>query len=245
MRRLSRARHGDEAGERFDAADPGANGGVGLERHAPFVTERDIGHAGDVGDGRAIAREPVVLLQMRFEQTLNAGGVLAGALDIDGVTELVVQPGIARSARDLVLGDHEPAHDFGHGDGIGRQPVLAAEFPGEVDEDGLGIPQDHVAVLEDGDVAVGVHVDERTLLVGTGHEVDRHEVELQSEQRAEEPDLVAIPRRLEVVQLQLGHVILHWRFKSRMPAREGCYAVFRLAAVSSNLSSDCPIFRKD
>ena len=165
------------------------------------MAERHARHAGDIGDGRAVEREPVVLGELRFHQSENSLGLLAGRVSIELETEFIVEPRVIRPARDLVLGHHEPLDDASHGHRIGWKPLLAAIFPREIDEDRLGIPQDDVAVFEDRDFAERVLFDQRALLMRAGEKIDWSDVELEPEQRAEQPDLVAIARQFEIVEL--------------------------------------------
>ena len=50
-----------------------------------------------------------------------------------------------------------------------------------------------------------------------GEEVDRSDVGLEAKQRAEQADLVAIPREFEVVEFQLGHVALIFTASASRP----------------------------
>ncbi len=63
---------------------------IGIERNAPLVGKSDVGHAGDVGDRRAAERQPVVPLEMRFDESQDALSLLAGAGDVELDGELVV-----------------------------------------------------------------------------------------------------------------------------------------------------------
>src|SRR5262249_26938703 len=102
----------------------------------------------------------------------------------------------------------QPGDDLSHRRRVERQPVLAAVFPREIDQDRLRVAQGDVAVLEDRDLAERVLVAEGALLVGAGEKIDGLDLDRQSEQRAEQANLVAIPRQFEVVKPHAGHSVL-------------------------------------
>ena len=56
----------------------------------------------------------------------------------------------------------------------------------------LRIAQNDLAVFEDRDIAEGVLIDQRALLMRAVEKIDRREVELQAKKRAKQTDLVAV-----------------------------------------------------
>jgi hypothetical protein len=84
----------------------------------------------------------------------DPGGDAGGAGRIIGEVEQGDHPGDGRAVHDLAGGDRQPALDVGGGDRLLRQPSAVGRIAaGQIDQDGVAVGQDQVAVLQHRDLA--------------------------------------------------------------------------------------------
>ena len=142
------AGHRDEARDALDAVRPATDRGVGHARDPALLGERDVGEAGDVGDGGMIGStepvaalllpEPEVLVQ-HPEEIVRPG---ARPLRVELEEEPVMEPRGGGGRGDAVR-EGEPLRDFAEGPRVtGRIPLTAlVVLRGEVDEDRLRVAE--------------------------------------------------------------------------------------------------------
>src|SRR6185437_8576073 len=80
------ARHRLESRQRFDACQPASCRGIRLQGNVAFWSMRNVGVAGQVGDGRMLGGQILSVREMSFHETQEAGGDLVGFAAIGRVT---------------------------------------------------------------------------------------------------------------------------------------------------------------
>ena len=151
-----------------------------------------------VGCGAAIQLRPSSSASIDREDGMGAGdhflGVERGAEQGDEARR-------RRAEGDLPGRDRQPALHRRRALRRLRQPIGAAMLLGEIDQDGVRIADDDAAVIEHRHLAEAVHLQEGRLLVRAGHEVDRHQLMRDAEQRQEQADAMGMARQRMVMEL--------------------------------------------